>query len=291
MRCIAIALMFSAVTPASAQLIQGLGGEIDTMEATPLPLQHRGGVQDEIERNAAASLRRFDRFYALNAGHAANVTLVPDPENGRRKVFHMQLRSSDPDSVGGKRTEVVPLYEYTRQGVRWYAASVYFPPDWVTEPVPDRPVVVFQLNSAKGAFAGPPPLAIEASDGLLRLRTTTNHRAPAAQGGPTKANASVKSIMLDQLRPGQWYCFVVRADWQHQLGSGSLQLWMNGEPAYTSANLYSHYANALGNFPKAGMYQPGSMHLAARHLYTDFIHIGAEDSSMEEMLARTPCAP
>ena len=290
MRFLAIALMFSAILPAQAQVIPGLGGEIDTMEATPLPLPHQGGVQDEIKRNADASMRRFDRFYTANTGKTANVTLVPDPANGRRTVFHMALRNTDPDSADGKRTEVVPLYEYTRQGVRWYAASVYFPPDWVTETEKDRPVVVFQLNSAKGVFAGPPPVSIEASDGLLRLHTTTNYLVPADKATPTKANASSKSIMLDQLRLGQWYCFVVRADWQYKLGSGSLQVWMNGEPAYASANLYSHYANSLGNFPKTGMYQPGTMHVASRHLYTDFIHIGAEESTMEEMHARTPCA-
>lgn len=290
MRFFAAALLFSACLPASAQIIPGLGGQIDTMEATPLPLPPQGGVLDEITRNAEASLRRFDRFYTLNAGNPANVTLAPDPANGRRTVFHMQLRNTDPDSAGGKRTEVVPRYEYTPQGVRWYAASVYFPADWVTEAEPERPVAVFQLNSGKGVFAGPPPLAIEASDGLLRLHSTTNHRLPVDNDLPTKANASVKSVVLDKLQLGQWYCFVVRADWQYKLGSGSLQVWMNGQPAYASANLHSHYANTLGNFPKTGIYQPGTMHLASRHLYTDFIHIGAADSTMEEMLARTPCA-
>ena len=290
MRFIAAALLISATLPASAQLVAGVGGEIDTMEATPLPLPPKGGVLDEINRNAEASLRRFDRFYTLNAGSAANVTLVPDPANGRRNVFHMVLRNTDPDSAGAKRTEVSPTYEYMRQGVRWYAASIYFPTDWVTESEPGRPVVVFQLNSAKGVFAGPPPMAIEASDGLLRLHTMANHRNATDATAPTRANAAVKNVVLDKLRLGQWYCFVVRADWQHRLGSGSLQLWMNGEPAYATANLSSHYANELGNFPKTGIYQPGTMHPASRHLYADFIHVGAADSTMEELYARTPCA-
>jgi len=289
MRFIAVALLLSAALPASAQLVAGLGGEIDTMEATPLPLPPKGGVLDEISRNAAASLRRFDRFYTLNAGQPSNVTLVPDPANGRRNVFHMVLRNTDPDSAGAKRTEVSPTYEYMRQGVRWYAASVYFPTDWVTETEPGRPVVVFQLNSAKGVFAGPPPMAVEASDGLLRLHTMANHRNATDTIAPTRANASVKTVVLDKLRLGQWYCFVVRADWQHRLGSGALQLWMNGEPAYTTTNLNSHYANELGNFPKTGIYQPGTMHVASRHLYADFVHIGAADSTMEELHARTPC--
>ncbi|CAN7494366.1 heparin lyase I family protein [Pseudoduganella sp. LjRoot289] len=290
MRCLALALLFSATLPASAQIVPGLGGQIDTMEATPLPLPPQAGVLDEIQRNTEASLRRFDRFYTLNSGSPANVTLVPDPANGRRSVFHIQLHSTDPDSAGAKRTEVAPRYEYTPQGVRWYAASVYFPTDWVTEAEPGRPVAVFQLSSARGVFAGPPPLAIEASDGLLRLHTTTNHLLPTDGVVPTKANASVKSILLDKLQLGQWYCFVVRADWQYKLGSGSLQVWMNGEPVYSSTNLHSHYASTLGNFPKTGIYQPGTMYLASRHLYTDFIHVGAEASTMEEMLARTPCA-
>jgi hypothetical protein len=289
MRFTAVALLISAALPASAQLVAGVGGEIDTMEATPLPLPPKGGLLDEIMRNADASLRRFDRFYTLNAGDPANVTLVPDPANGRRNVFHMVLRNSDPDSAGAKRTEVSPNYEYMRQGVRWYAASVYFPSDWVTEADPGRPVVVFQLNSAKGVFAGPPPLAVEASDGLLRLHTTANHRNPTDATAPTRANAAVKTVVLDKLRLGQWYCFVVRADWQHRLGNGSMQLWMNGEPAYTTTNLSSHYANELGNFPKTGIYQPGTMHLASRHLYADFLHVGAPDSTMEELYARTPC--
>ena len=97
MRCIAVALLLSAALPASAQLVAGLGGEIDTMEATPLPLPPTGGVLDEISRNAAVSLRRFDRFYTLTAGQPSNVTLVPDPANGRRNVFHMVLRNTDPD--------------------------------------------------------------------------------------------------------------------------------------------------------------------------------------------------
>jgi hypothetical protein len=289
MRFIAAALLISAALPASAQVVAGIGGEIDTMEATPLPLPPKGGVLDEIQRNAEAGIRRFDRFYTLNAGNAANVTLAPDPANGRRNVFHVVLRNTDLDSAGAKRTEVSPTYEYMRQGVRWYAASVYFPTDWVTEEESGRPAVVFQLNSAKGVFAGPPPLAIEASDGVLRLHTTFNHRNATDAVLPTRANAAVKSVVLDKLRLGHWYCFVVRADWQHRLGNGSLQLWMNGEQAYATTNLSSHYANNLGNFPKTGIYQPGTMYVPSRHLYADFIHVGAADSTMEELYARTPC--
>jgi hypothetical protein len=290
MRSTALALLLlSTAVSSQAQVISGLGGEIDTMDPTPQPLPPKGGVQDEIKRNAATSMRRFDHFYTLNSGVASNVTLVPDPENGRRKVFHMQLRNTDPDSANGKRTEIAPTYEYTHQGVRWYASSVYFPADWVTENEPERPVVVFQLNSGKAAFAAPPPVAIAVEGAYLKLHTTTNHRAPGAQTPPSKANSAAKTMLLAPLALGKWYCFVVRADWQTKLGAGALQVWMNGVQVYRAANLTSNYANELGNFPKAGIYQPGTMHLASRHLYTDFIHIGAENSTMKELYARTPC--
>ncbi len=136
--------------------------------------------------------------------------------------------------------------------------------------------------------------------GDLTLAIRANHRRPADDAllpgetsvadPATVANTAYQHILLTKVNYGQWYCFVMRSDWSYTPGVGGFKFWMNGEVAYEAKNLHLGYKTWLGNYPKAGMYWPGTMRVENRTIYTDFIHLGGANSTYEEMAAKTPCA-
>lgn len=282
-------LILGATTSLHAQIQTGLGGPVTTLATSTYPQPPY--VSAAIARNESESPDRFfGDFYTLNSGTADNLALVDNPAGGTRKVFKLSLRYTDADTAGAKRTEVTPNYEYTHEGKRWYAASLFVPVEWHDDTRADHPVVVFQMHSAKGVVLTSPPAAIVIDGPDLVLETHANY---LGAGAATKENMTTQRVALGPLAPhkGKWMCFVVSADWQSTVGIGNFTLWMDGVQVYQTANLYNSYQNSLGNYPKVGIYQPGIMDGSngVRELYADFIHIGAGASTFEMMAAKTPC--
>ncbi len=289
---LALPLLTTACLPAGAEVLTGLGGRVDTLEASNLPAL--GSVSAYIERNETLNPRYFDQLYILN-GQASDLELVPDPQNprGTRKVFHMKLTKTGTGK--NLRTEVSPKYEYTASGERWYAASLYFPPDWTFGA--NTQAVVFQLHTTPIGGPVSPPMAIIANDHSLDLET---HAYSGAGANATSSNTTTQRLPLTALTTGVWHCFVVHADWQNTHGNGHFKLWMDGKLVYQSDYLFNDYETQLGNYPKTGIYQPGVMGPAYRHLYADFISIGDstgnggaadEDTvTFKNLIAATPCS-
>lgn len=243
-------------------------------------------AQVDRSRAGAATPQTFAERYALVSPDPDNLRWVTDPAGSGRTVLESRVRKNDEKVWGGYRAEIAAHKEYVREGVRWYAMSVYFPATWQFHAYP---VVVAQLHTSQKKALVSPPLAFLAQGENLDLELYASHR-PTENGETTRSNAARQTIRLDRIHTGQWYCFVVRADWATQPGNGSMKVWMNGEKVYEAANLYNSYETWLGNYPRAGLYVPGMMGVDERTLYIDFIHVGGPRSGYEEMAALTPCA-
>jgi len=244
------------------------------------------GAQIDASRGGAVGHGDFAMRYSLNSASPANLTWVRDPAGSTRTVLHARVRDTDAKIYGGWRTEISPLREYIRQGLRWYAISVYFPADWQFHAYP---TIVAQIHTSQKKTILSPPLAFIVHGHNLDLELYGNHRPVDSGDVATRGNSARQLIRLDRVQTAHWYCFVVRADWSSMPGKGSVKIWMNGAPVYEGQNLYNAYETWLGNYPKAGIYMPGMMGVSERDLYFDFIHLGGARSSFDEMAAQTPC--
>jgi hypothetical protein len=125
----------------------------------------------------------------------------------------------------------------------------------------------------------------------LNIELHANYRSTSSTSTDpaTRANTADGLVRAAKIETNKWYCFVMRADWSYTPGVGSMQIWLNGNLAYESANEYNAYDTWLGNYPKVGLYLPGVMQVPVRTLYTDFIYTGGSASTYETMAALTPC--
>jgi hypothetical protein len=246
-------------------------------------------VASQVDRSRGGSVtaENFEARYALNSAVPANLEFVQDPAGSARIVVRARVRDTDSIVAGGSRTEISPLKEYVREGVRWYAMSVYFPAEWQFHP---SPTVVSQLHTSQKSTVVSPPVSFVAHDRNLYLELHFNHRRIDGDDPVTKENSARQRIRLDSIRPEQWYCFVVRADWSFQPGKGALWIWLNGDKVYEAVNSHNAYESWLGNWPKTGLYLPGKMAVPERTLYADFIHVGGAKSTIATMSGLTPCA-
>lgn len=278
-------VMCTAGGAAHAQIDLSRGGKVDTLAPNPKPLQY---VSQSLARNQTATYRYFDDLYVLSTGYTSNLSLVADPAGSGSQVFRMKLLKTDPLTTGGSRTEVSLKYEYVISGVRWYAMSVLFPADWQ---IHGEPAVVAQLHTSQKVTLVPPPVSFTVTNQDLNMDLYYNYRSMSGTGADpaTRANTGYQQVRLGKFVPNKWYCFVVRADWSYTPGVGALQVWMNGNEMYKSSNAYNAYETWLGNYPKVGVYQPGVMPVAARTVYTDFIHVGGAATTYDQMAALTPC--
>ena len=247
-----------------------------------------GQVFAQVDRSkgGAVSEAEFPHRYTLQSAKPENLTWVRDPAGSSRIVLQARVRESDEKVFGGRRTEIVPLNDYVREGVRWYAISAYFPADWQFHAYP---TIIGQLHTSQHKAILSPPVAFVVNGRYLNLELYANHRSVEGGESATRANSARQLIRLDRIETGRWYCFVIRADWSSSPGMGNLKVWLNGDRVYEGENAYNTYESRLGNYPKAGIYMPGMMGVPERLLYFDFIHLGGPRSGMEEMAALTPC--
>ena len=244
-------------------------------------------AQVDKSRASAVPAKDFYKRYTLLSADPANLEMVPDPAGSGKTVLMARVRNTDEKIGGGIRTEIVPLKEYTREGIRWYAISVYFPEDWQFHPTP---AIVSQVHTSQKRTVLQPPVAFVAYGNNLNLELHFNHRPIEGADVTTKQNSAAQTIRLDKIKTKQWYCFVMFADWSHSPGSGRFGVWMNGDKVYESVKSPNAYETWLGNYPKAGLYLPGTMMASEQSIYLDFIHVGGPKSSYAEMAALTPCS-
>lgn len=230
--------------------------------------------------------QQFNERYAVNSANPENIEMVSDPAGSERTVLRMRVRDTDRKVYGGIRTEISPQREYKREGIRWYAISVYFPKDWEFHPYP---TIVGQLHTSQKTMVVSPPVSLVVKGDNLDLELHSNTGDMEKGEVVTKENSTRQIIRLDKLKLEKWYCFVMRVDWSYMPGMGSFKLWMNGDKVYESVNTPNSYQTWLGNYPKAGIYMPGMMGVSERTVYIDFIHLGGVRTGYEDMQKLTPC--
>lgn len=240
-----------------------------------------------VTKGGGVSLKAFSQRYVLQSASASNLQIVPDPVNQGRSVFMLQLRANDRKVFSGHRTEIVASREYVRQGLRWYALSFLLPNDWIAH---SYPIVLAQLHTSQKKAVLPPPVSVVVEGERLKLELRSSSAPVVGPYAVTKQTADTKVLGLGGLERGRWHCFVFRADWSWTEGRGELDVWHNRERVYSARNAANSYSTWLGNYPKVGLYAPGAMGVGYRYSYADFIWIGDEASTFDEMAALTPCA-
>ena len=197
----------------------------------------------------------FESRYVLQAASWANLALVPDPGTWHAVRSAWWLNASDSKVFSGQRTEIVAAKEYVRTGLRWYATSFLLPSDWASHPYP---VLVAQLHTSQKTAALPPPVAVVVVGDHLRLELRSSS-LPVEGGAVTKATAETRLVSLGGPEPGAWHCLVVRATGHGEQGVGALDIWHNAERDTSVRNAPNAYRTWLGNYPKVGLYAPGSL--------------------------------
>ena len=224
--------------------------------------------------------------YAIVSASATNVGIVPDPAGFPRSVIRSTVRQTDNRVFGGQRAELSVRREYIKSGPRWYAMSVYIPATWQLSPYR---IIVSQIQTSQKTAILQPPLAfaIEGSQFLLELHSNT--RDTDSPDGATKSNSTGRVTTIAPLTLNRWNCWVVYANWSHTENVGTLKVWMNGAEVFTSNNEPNSYESWLGNNPRVGIYSPGTLGAAERQIFTDFVWVGADATTLQEISALTPC--
>lgn len=248
-------------------------------------MTHAGAQPNDTARGGAVSAATLPERYGVRSERADAVRLVDDPLGVAGKVFALTLPPAARDGRP-RHAEAYVLNETTRRGPRWYAFSIMLPGNWSP---PDTPLTVASI-AAGGERAGlPPPLSLIVQGRRLWLDLNASERQGAALTPAAVENQRLP--LTDDLGPRQWYCVVVRADWQADLGQGALDVWLENTLVYRTARRNNTYPGAV-LIPGVGMAAAGGKNTAARTLYADFIWLDSQDggkTSLRQMLAQTPC--
>lgn len=248
-----------------------------------------GSAWSQIDASVGGAVPQADfaKRYALYSAWSGNLTYVTDPSGSGRTVLRSRVRSTDAKVGAVQRTDFLPLGEADKTGPRWYGLSVYFPTTWVAHP---NPAVVAQVGPVTPVAGLPAPMAIVVRGTAIELNLGFNHRPISGSTDiATAANSGVKAVKLGSLQTGKWYCFAIRSEWSPTLGSGALTIYQNRDKVFDAQRDINTYPGAAGNVPRVGLSFPGLLGVAERVLYTDFIRLGGPDTTLEKLLAETPC--
>lgn len=301
-RIILSLLALCATGAAHAQFDIGLGGIINTDAVNPKPPAQPSAPAAIAYNSNPQNIRHIDDVYTLNQKDA-RITWTDDfagAAQAGHKVFKVQaFRPEVTVTPEGKavvsRGEASAKWDYTKTGVRWYAISVFIPQDWHFS---DIDMIVGQLHTSQKEAIVSPPVALSIQGKYLKLwlhASELSDKVSPDQPYLEKLTSSEQSIRLAQIDPpearNRWYCFVMRADWSPTPGIGAFKLWMNGKLRYQAENAFNSYTTWLGNYPKTGLYVPGTIGMPdSQTIYTDYIYLaGAATTDPSVLASKTPC--
>lgn len=244
-------------------------------------------IETLVPKGGFAAPHELSDKYEVQTAVATNISFANDPAGGYRKVLRMELHAAHDKVANGFRTEILPKYEYVLTGTRWYGISFMLPDDWA---VSDAPFVMGQIHVAQRDTKLPPAISV-----LLRKHQLyfalqrTNFDVYSPERQMTVDDLTTIRVPIGDIRRNKWECFVVRADWSSVKGRGSLDIWSNGVKIYSEVDAHNTYASHLGQYPKIGLYAPWKLDASMRYIYTDFIWVGNETASHDDIYSRTPC--
>lgn len=168
---------------------------------------------------------------------------------------------------------------------RWYAMSVFLPPDWRYS---STPITLAQIDSAPQGGMLSPPLALVVRDNKLMLSMNFNHMSAKEA---TEANSAHRTMFLGPATLGKWQCLIVGADWSATPGVGNIWVYLNNNTSevFNARLTLNSYTNAV-HVPRVGLVAPAGTSVGARRIYADFIWVGNAAANYYEMIKKTPCA-
>lgn len=261
-------------------LILGLGICFFAHLACAAPASGSGPARDEVNLLGGT--------YKVQSSTSERVREAKSPGGpSRRDVIELNLQGSDSKASSGLRTEIVPVKQYAREGVRWYGLSFYIPSDWVET---DQPIVLWQLHTSQKKAVLSPPVSMVVRGKSMILTLSSSDLDDGDDTKLSQDSNRVKKLRIGPLVKGEWSCFVAKVKWDPRPDAGAISVWMNNDLLYEATNQAMGYKTWLGNYPKIGMYAPsGRLGAASRTVYVDRVVVGGENADYREIYGKTIC--
>jgi len=187
---------------------------------------------------------------AFPSSYSTQVLTAPSPVSGRpgTKALRFEVRRSDPDSSGGKRSEL-KLSNNNQTGTIWYAWSVYVPSNSLYDGTEE---IFGQVHGDDTSRRPPFDMTRVSVSGVQKWQAHwrwTTASDPKGSGD----NAYIANVALDQ-----WNDFVVKITWS-KTGAGSINIWLNDaagtSPVLSRSNINIGYPDQSLNYWKYGIYK------------------------------------
>lgn len=187
--------------------------------------------------------------YGQETGNASGLTLTADPAGAAGNVLRAYLHEDDPLAGGSHRSEVSTYSIRAAIGSRaWYWFETFIPDDWV----PDAKLAtIWQIHDIPdgGDPARNPPFECLVNGSVIEFATA------AATSDVDDTSVERPEIWKMPLVTGRWIQWVLRADWNYTTG-GALRIWRDRRMVYNENGFRNCYNDALGLYPKLGVYVP-----------------------------------
>jgi len=225
---------------------------------------------DDFENGIAAEWRR-----ETCCDHSVRVMDAPQ-RSGR--VARFEVRRSDPNVAGNKRSEIA-LRPEPRGEERWYRFSTFLPDDWQHDAVGE---IIAQWHGApdldlgEGFTQGGPPLSLHVSGNQMYILSQWDPNPVTYRREPAPGKGSER-VWQGRFRRGEWIDWVFRVRWSYE-GDGRLQVWRNGEQIVDRQGPNT-YNDQRGVYFKIGIYKyswksaPDRSTTQQRVVFADDIHI------------------
>jgi hypothetical protein len=266
------------------------GGTAAFAQTIPSPDTTVGGRWDPAKCDASGKCETFATRYGLRRvpADAGRLGFVTDPfsvgMNRTFMAFELTSRGAAREGI-----QAFPWNESASEtkngGERWYALSFALPSTWPFQL--QTPVTVASIDVGQLSAGLLPPLAIVVQERDVLLDMHFEQTAPDTSTGSRKL-----PVVVGELQPNRWYCFVIYAKWSATLNSGALKVWNNNTLVYETERLYNSYNPVYSNVPFVGLSVPAG-DTGYRKIYTDMIWLGGSpgaNTTHAQMRNATPCS-
>lgn len=211
-----------------------------------------------------------------------------------RKSLRVELRKSDADVGGNKRTELTdnsyPIPPETNR--RWWAFSNYLPSDFGRDSVHEI-VAQWHDRPKTSTVSLSPPLSLQIYKGnwIIELRYDS-----IDVNSDRGANVKLKTFVLGPWQKGVWNDWVFNYNYSYN-NDGSLKIWKNGTLVldYKGKNYYN---GSYDPFFKIGLYRwvwssswPTNLEqsvYSTRVYYVDNVKVGNKNAILQDFLIPNP---
>jgi hypothetical protein len=186
-----------------------------------------------------------DDRYSLPTVSSSHIQVVDAPKlsAGKKAVRFVVERAP-----GSFRSEISLPHEDGWQE-RWYAARIFVPEDWVTDPSRAQDIFL-QWHGIPGNWKPTYPnlsIAIKGDSWVIQQ----NFGSP--QKGPTRKT----QVLSDPVKRGEWISWIIHARWSPN-DDGLVAIWKDGQSVYEKSgpSVYGTIGVEYTPYLKTGIYHP-----------------------------------